>query len=165
MMPLDSPYQTKQATGKALKCLSKALPNSPRKKQFVLAKIAKEAGLDVKGLPCKVCNLRPAVVKRFDQISHSVCICMYHENVRLVILGVGKQTNLSSSFSVFASQVTCDDQSKKCVYRQCDNCKELLETFKGQSVNKISTVAVEKKVEKVSITTSVLVRDIFEDLN
>ena len=44
-----SPFQTKQSTGKALKRVAKSLPNSPRKKRFVLAKMAKEAGLNVNG--------------------------------------------------------------------------------------------------------------------
>ena len=49
-VPSSSPFQTKQSAGKALQRTAKSLPNSPRKKVFVLAKMAKEAGLDVKGL-------------------------------------------------------------------------------------------------------------------
>ena len=46
----SSPYQTKQATGRALKRLARSLPKSPRKKRFVVAKIAKQVGLTVQGV-------------------------------------------------------------------------------------------------------------------
>ena len=50
----ESPYQTKQLTGKAIKRVAKSLPNSPRKKRFVIGKTAEEAGLEVKGMHRKV---------------------------------------------------------------------------------------------------------------
>lgn len=43
-----SPFTTKQSTGKALKRVERSLPKSPRKKVFVLAKMAEEVGLQVK---------------------------------------------------------------------------------------------------------------------
>ena len=43
-----SPYQTKQSTGRSMKRVAKSLPNSPRKKRFLIAKMAKEVGLKVK---------------------------------------------------------------------------------------------------------------------
>ena len=33
-----------------------SLPNSPRKKRFVIGKMAEEAGLEVKGMHRKVCT-------------------------------------------------------------------------------------------------------------
>ena len=46
-----SPYQNKQACGRALKKLAHSLLQSPRKKQFALAKMTKEVGLTVRGQP------------------------------------------------------------------------------------------------------------------
>ena len=198
----SSPYQSKQACGRALKRLARSLPQSPRKKRFVLAKMAKEAGLTVRGQPCqtrkglneetvktvkdyyakdeiswqapgrkdriiirellstgekikkteqvryllmslkeiynlfqtenenvsigfsKFCDLRPQNVKLFDQIPHNVCVCMYHENVRLMLIELEKHTNLASNFNEFVQQVTCDDSSKECIYRRCEDCRD-----------------------------------------
>ena len=50
----ESPYQRKQSTGKAIKWVAMSLPNSPRKKRFVIGKMAEEAGLEVKGMHRKV---------------------------------------------------------------------------------------------------------------
>ena len=50
----ESPYQTKQSTGRAMKRVAKSLPNSPRKKWFVIAKMAEEVSPKVKGIHWKV---------------------------------------------------------------------------------------------------------------
>ena len=46
-----SPYQNLQASGRALKKLAHSLPQSLWKKQFVLAKMAKEVELTIRGQP------------------------------------------------------------------------------------------------------------------
>ena len=46
-----SPYQNRQACGRTLKKLAHLLLWSPRKKRLVLAKMAKEVGLTVRGQP------------------------------------------------------------------------------------------------------------------
>ena len=33
----------------------------------------------------KFCELRPANIKLFDQIPHTVCVCEYHENMHLIL--------------------------------------------------------------------------------
>ena len=43
---------------------------------------------DVKFGLTKFCTLRPANVKLFDHIPHHVCVCLYHENVRLLLLSI-----------------------------------------------------------------------------
>ena len=50
----------RQSTGKALKKVEQSLPYSLRKIKFLLAKVATEAGLQVKGLNCtrKIMGLR-----------------------------------------------------------------------------------------------------------
>ena len=50
----ESPCQTKQSTGRAMKRVAKSLSNSSRKKQFVIAKMTKEVGLKIKGIQQKV---------------------------------------------------------------------------------------------------------------
>ena len=33
----------------------------------------------------KFCELRPPYIKLFDHLPHQVCLCSYHENVRLLL--------------------------------------------------------------------------------
>ena len=56
----------------------------------------------------KFCELRPPNVKLFDQLPHQVCLCSYHEIVRLLLVGLGEHTSLSAGFSSYIEQVTCD---------------------------------------------------------
>jgi hypothetical protein len=66
----------KQSTGKALKRVAKSLPNSPRKKIFVLAKMAKEAGLDVKGFKRVRTGLSDECIIKL--LKHSMRVTTYH---------------------------------------------------------------------------------------
>ena len=65
----------------------------------------------------KFCELRPANVKVFDHLPHQVCLCSYHENVRLLLVALKEHSSLSTEFSSFVEQVTCDTTSKKCMTR------------------------------------------------
>ena len=44
----------------------------------------------------KCCDLRPKQVKLFDTLPHNVCICPYHENVRLLLKALQCETGLPS---------------------------------------------------------------------
>jgi hypothetical protein len=44
----------------------------------------------------KFCELRPKHVKLFDAIPHNVCVCQYHENVRLLLVSLKDDTNLQT---------------------------------------------------------------------
>lgn len=67
----------------------------------------------------KFCELRPPNVKLFDHLPHQVCLCSYHENVRLLLVALREHSSLSAEYSCFIEQVTCDATSKKCMTRQC----------------------------------------------
>ena len=60
----------------------------------------------------KFCSLRPFHVRLFDQIPHNVCVCKYHENLRLILIALEKYIDISSDFSGFVDQVTCDQTNK-----------------------------------------------------
>ncbi len=47
----------------------------------------------------KFCEFRPDFVKLFDQIPHQVCVCSYHENLRLLLATLKEHTSLSPEFS------------------------------------------------------------------
>ena len=68
-------------------------------------------------------------IKLFEQVPH-VCVCEYHKNICLILSVLESHTSLSLKFDDFIQQVTCDQICKDCIYRRCDNCRDLLETFK-----------------------------------
>ena len=43
----------------------------------------------------KFCELRPKNVKLFDHIPHHVCVCSYHDNVRLLLIALREHTSLA----------------------------------------------------------------------
>lgn len=45
----------------------------------------------------KFCELRPQNIKCFDHLPHHVCVCSYHENVRLLLLALKDHTSLTSA--------------------------------------------------------------------
>ena len=57
----------------------------------------------------KFCDLH---VKLFDHLPHQVCVCSYHENVRLILVALKSDSDLSTNFSTFVNQIVCDSQSK-----------------------------------------------------
>ena len=75
----------------------------------------------------KFCELRPPNVKLFDHLPHQVCLCSFHENVRLLLVALREHSSLSTEFSSFIEQVTCDATSKKCVTRECSTCVDLID--------------------------------------
>ena len=116
----------------------------------------------------KFCSLRPFYVKPFDQIPHNVCVCKYHENICLILIALEIYIDISSDFSGFADQVTCDQTDKDCIYRKCDECKDSLDVLQPSIEVKDTLTAYQqwqsedKRAEKVTITASV--NDIFQDL-
>ena len=67
----------------------------------------------------KFCELRTLNIKLFDHLLHQVCLCSYHENVRLLLVALRDHSFLSTEFSSFIKQVTCDATSKKCMTQEC----------------------------------------------
>ena len=60
----------------------------------------------------KFCDLRPPNVKLFDSIPHNICVCIYYENMRLLLEVLSKYTKLSESF-----QVTCYPSVYDCNFK------------------------------------------------
>ena len=106
----------------------------------------------------KFCQLRPKNVKLFDHIPHHVCVCSYHENVRLLLGALRDYTSLAEEFHGFISQVTCDPQTEVCLSSQCKDCKDRIDTFAPS--NGSDTVCYHKwqnneRVEKVEIIVTI----------
>ena len=71
----------------------------------------------------------PAHAKLFDEISHQVCICNNHENVRLLLVALMEHTTLNTDFAVFTEQVTCDLSAKVCMSGKCSKCTNAIDEY------------------------------------
>lgn len=117
----------------------------------------------------KFSSLRPKHCKLFDSIPHSVCVCAYHENVRLLLLALKEYGNLSTDFRPFIEQIVCDSKQKSCMARSCSVCKDKIYMFGPSSdLNDIPLKYYqwqkhELRTEKLEIISTV--KDAFEDLN
>ena len=116
----------------------------------------------------KFCDVRSQNVKLLDQIPYNVCVCMYHENVHLILQELSKRTNLAVAFDGFVAQLTYNNSIKECFYCQCEDCKDSLDFYVPPSdVTDIKAKyqqwqTMNKKAEKVQINATV--GDIFNDL-
>ena len=74
----------------------------------------------------KFCELRPKHVLLLNQLPHNVCVCRYHEDIRL-LLNTLKMAGLgvNTGFRDFISQVVCCQENKECMYGLCDDCPGL----------------------------------------
>ena len=77
----------------------------------------------------KFCDLKPQNVKLFDQVPHNVCVCMYPENMHLILHQLSKYINLAATFQESVAQLTYNNLIKECFYCQYEDCKDSLYFF------------------------------------
>ena len=75
----------------------------------------------------KFAELRPAEVLPMSLHDQEVCICKYHENIDLLLLGISRvnssaQPSILSSEKVVLLITVCDIESVQCIDRECNNC-------------------------------------------
>lgn len=77
----------------------------------------------------KFCDLRPKwCIIAGASGTHSVCVCSYHQNVKLMIDGAG----LNIHYKDLLEELACDVNKYECMMSECDECgdvSELLNTF------------------------------------
>lgn len=82
----------------------------------------------------KFCELRPKwCVTVGSSGTHSVCVCMIHQNVKLMVAG----STIKDDYKCLIQKTVCNLESKECMLHRCEDCpgedglKEFLaETFK-----------------------------------
>lgn len=102
--------------------------------------------------------MRPKNVKLSDHIPHHVCVCSYHDNVRLLLVALREHTSLAVEFHDIIAQVTCDPQAKDCLSSQCKNCQDRIDRFapsNGSATARYLQWQNSKRVEKVEIIGTV----------
>lgn len=75
-----------------------------------------EKNKDIKVGRTKFFQLRPPQCKLLKETKNQVCLCIYHENVRLLFDAVGLK------FSDYVEYLVCNKDSKPCMFRRCDLC-------------------------------------------
>ena len=72
----------------------------------------------------KFCSLRPAHVCLVNQLPQTVCVCKYHENVKLLLEPLNNiKSTLPSTCKDFVSAV-CNEESEMCMFGKCECCTE-----------------------------------------
>ena len=101
-------------------------------KQFMLSTLKEAHGMflqqnkDVKISFSKFATLRPKQVLLQQDVPHTTCLCIYHENVRLLLVALEKiLPPIPISFREFCSVITCNQDNEMCMFSECNNCPQL----------------------------------------
>ena len=69
------------------------------------------------------CDMRPPEVKLVQDIPHSSCLCIYHENVRLLLVTLNNHIKtIPTEFRSFIELIVCDQNSEDCTLGVCSKC-------------------------------------------
>ncbi|CAF1514376.1 unnamed protein product, partial [Didymodactylos carnosus] len=84
-------------------------------------------------------NLRPEHVLYKSTLAHRVCVCIYHENVNLIIRSLSRNINGSfcQDLSTLTSSLVCDETDERCMSSICHKCRDNFDTnIRKNIVNK-----------------------------
>lgn len=71
----------------------------------------------------KFCELRPERICLRQETPFNLCLCVYHENIKLLLDAC---YFLPSSISEFIELTVCSRNSKDCMLQKCEKCKNLV---------------------------------------
>ena len=95
-----------------------------RQKHYMLTTFV-EASFKTENPGCKICfskfcDMRPPEVKLVQDIPHSSWLCIYHENVRLLLVTLNKYVKtIPMEFRSFIELIVCDQNSEDCKLEAC----------------------------------------------
>ena len=113
------------------------------------------------------CSLRPKHVKLFDSFPNNVCLCIYHENVRLLLDALKPYIPLATKTFDFSSSIVCDTMSEKCMSQKCLTCKDKLKIYNPDSSYanmKVKYYQWQKSGVTDKVQCSATVQNVFEEL-
>jgi hypothetical protein len=107
-------------------------------------------------------DLRPPNVLYKSSTPHNVCVCLYHENVSLLLKALNEHVNGFKTISLqsFVKLLVCDDGNEKCMSTECDKCN-------GRFNGKVQQQIIDEKyvIEWTLWTTSVEGRAVKTDFS
>lgn len=93
-----------------------------------------EENPDVKVGLSKFSSLRPENVLLSSDMPINVCLCSYHENIRLICDCLNKEiSNFPNYSGDFVDNLVCDSGSEECMLGRCSNCPKWLDTIRKES--------------------------------
>ena len=118
----------------------------------------------------KFASLRPAYVRLRADTPHNVCVCKYHENVRLLLITLSRHNrDIPTDFKTFIDSIVCNQEDLKCMRRMCDECdprfaKQFCPTRENETemVTWHQWTMADKRVVKAE--TSGTLKECFEEL-
>ncbi len=78
----------------------------------------------------KFCSLRPKHIKLMEERPHNVCVCVTHENMRMLLQVLKPYIDVPSCQTKLAEELVCDPTSKDCMSLKCGECRKSIDLFK-----------------------------------
>ena len=99
------------------------------------------------------CSLKPFWIIKPSEKDRDTCLCKVHENFNFKVERLYKEGQVQShSAEEVIKQIVCDPESKKCMYRECDICKDKSVELEGEGHDQVSWfVWKNRKVEREKI--------------
>ena len=83
----------------------------------------------------KFCDLQPPEVKLIQEIPHSSCLCIYHENVRLLLIALNRNdSKFPMGFRGCIDKIVCNQENVSCILGKCTSCPTIA-TLKPIEIN------------------------------
>ena len=80
----------------------------------------------------KFAQLRPVNVMLTGSMPHDVCLCRYHDNIKLLCDAINKIVrNFPTYNSNFVKNFVCSNESDKCMLGLCSKCPKWLDNFQS----------------------------------
>ena len=71
----------------------------------------------------RICDLGPPEVKLIQEIPHSSCLCIYHENVKLLLIALNRNDSMfPMEFRAFIDKIVCNQENESCMVGKCTSC-------------------------------------------
>ena len=98
----------------------------------------------------KFCALKPFWIVKASEKDRNTCLCKVHENCNYKLERLYKEGKVrSQSAEEVVKEVVCDDESKKCMYRECETCKNKVVEIEGEGHDQVSWfVWKNRKIER-----------------
>lgn len=73
-------------------------------------------------------SFRPDVVLFRSDMPHNVCVCQYHENVNLILQGLGRINTIPDNHKLLLRTLCCDIDNENCIFGKCETCQRKIST-------------------------------------
>lgn len=126
----------------------------------------KEKNPDSKIGKSRFCNAKPKHVLCFADLPHNVCVCVYHENIRLILSALKSHSELPIEFKPFIDKIVCNSKSKDCMTQSCLICRNKIDLYTPENLEEplkyLQWQKVDNKSQKVEILSTV--HGVFDEL-